>query len=176
MRNISLLNKMTVAIAGVATVGTVAFASVDMPANAATFVGSYAVYDGPLWPDNPPVYSAQEAAALIFGGSPTDYAISIFADSITNTAWYDGWGEHNGMIFAEDYKLDLGAPGYNDPAGEGTARSAYVRDGLFDTNKYRNYVFQVQAVPEPSSLGMTGAAIAVGLLMMKRKYKSSLSA
>jgi len=128
------------------------------------FMGSYDVYGGPEWGSNPPVYSAREAAALIFGGSPTDYAISISSSldpaTITYTGWYDGWGEHQGMIFDQDYKLDLGNLGYNDPGGEGTARSAYVKDGL---SGHTNYVWKadgVPAVPAPAAvlLATMGAA------------------
>lgn len=102
------------------------------------YVGSFNVGDGPAWPSNPPVYSGVEAAALIFGGDPADYDVSIDPVTITHTAWYDGWGEHEGMVFDESYKLDTGAPGYNTPGGTGTARSAYVHDGL---NKV-NYVWR----------------------------------
>lgn len=147
-----------------------------------TYVGSYAVFDGPYWPDNPPVYSAQEAAALLFGGNPNDYAISINPDtnplSITFTGWYDGWGEHQGMIFSHNYKLDLGLPGYNSCAYDGvpcwgSARSAFVKDGLFDTNIYRNYVWSVQnqvPAPEPSTMILLGAGMA-GLAIARRLRK-----
>ncbi len=141
-----------------------------------TYVGSYAVFDGPFWADNPPVYSAREAAALLFGGDPADYLISINPSqdytTITLTGWYDGWGEHSGMIFGQDYKVDLGNPGYNDPENiDGAARSAYVKDGLFDTAIYRNYVWladAVPAVPAPGAilLGTIGAA---GVTWIRRR-------
>jgi hypothetical protein len=125
-----------------------------------TFVGSYTVNSGPLWTTNPPVYSAREAAALIFGGSPTDYLISIDPSSdyttITETGWYDGWGEHNGMIFDQDYKLDTGAPGYAEPGGQGTARSAYVQDGLGDNA--RNYVWTADDEAGPGDATVPGPA------------------
>jgi hypothetical protein len=141
-----------------------------------TYVGSYAVYDGPWWVDNPPVYSAREAAALIFGGLPTDYLISINPSqdytTITLTGWYDGWGEHQGMIFDQDYKLDTGNPGYNDPEYiEGAARSAYVKDGLFDTAKFRNYVWlndAAPAVPAPGALLLVTLG-AAGVTWIRRR-------
>lgn len=158
-------NKMlTIALAPMMLVSVAAMAT-------PTYVGSYAVYDGPSWPSNPDVYSAKEAAALIFGGVADDYIVSIFADSISGTGWYDGWGEHSGMVFDDDYKLDLGAPGYNNPGGTGTARSAYVHDGLSDTDTYRNYVWRVDGtadVPEPAALALFGLGV-VGLAFTRRR-------
>lgn len=111
-----------------------------------TYLGFYAVYDGPHWTTNPETYSGVEAAALLFGGSPTQYAISTNSSvdpaTITHTAWYDGWGEHGGMQFADDYELDTGDPGYATPGGSATARSAYVRDALSNTSVYRNHVWR----------------------------------
>jgi opacity protein-like surface antigen len=147
------------------------------------YVGSYAVLDGPEWPSNPAVYSARQAAAVVFGGSFWQYAISTNADTtdastITFTGWYDGWGEHDGMEFHQDYRLDLGAPGYNDPGGEGTARSAYVRDGLFDTDTFRNHVWldttAQPPVPEPSTyafavLGVAGVVVSRRFAMRKAR-------
>ncbi len=161
-----------------ATCVALVFASVSQ---AAVFVGSYAVFDGPSWPTNPPVYSGREAAALIFGGLFTDYAISIDPsmdpNTITNTAWYDGWGEHQGMIFHEDYKLDVGNPGYNDPQGLNTARSAYVQDGLFDTQAFRNYVWRVDRepgrVPEPASIAVWSILAAGAACVAYRRRKSA---
>ncbi len=66
---------------------TTAFAALGGP----VFVGSYAVYDGPVWSTNPPVYSAQEAAALLFGGTPSDYAISIDPSLDPSTITHSGW-------------------------------------------------------------------------------------
>ncbi|MEZ4778776.1 MAG: HYR domain-containing protein [Flavobacteriaceae bacterium] len=99
---------------------------------ASTYVGSFLVGDGPSWTVNPPSYTAQEAAALIFGGSPSDYFISTNPNTvdpmtITHTAWTDSWGGPCQEL-AEDFKIDVGAVGYNDPGGPGTATSAYVND------------------------------------------------
>ena len=110
---------------------------------AATYVGSFMVSDGPLWNTNPDVLSGVEAAALIFGGSPSDYAISTNPNTtdpstITHTAWASSWGK--GCVeVAEDYSLDLGAPGYNDPPTEDAAVSAYVSDWCFEGQA--NYVW-----------------------------------
>lgn len=159
----------------------VALAAASGLANASyTYVGSFNVYDGPAWGDNPPVYSALEAAALIFGGSPSDYAVSVFSDSVTHTAWYDGWGDHDGHVLPEGFKVDLGAPGYNDPGGwvaeytlpdgtlaGATAFSAYVQDGLSKTN----YVF---AVPEPETYAMFAAGLGIlGAVVRRRRAAAS---
>lgn len=121
------------------------------------YVGSYAVSDGDVWTNNPPVYSAQEAAALVFGANPSDYAISTNSNTtdpntITHTGWYSGWGEAGCATYNESYKLDVPPPGYNDPGGTSSARSAYVQDncGMPSVGYYPagfpfiNYVWRIQ--------------------------------
>ena len=136
-------------------------------ASAQTYVGSFRVQDGPEWTSNPPVYSAQEAAALLFGGQPADYAISIDPSTtnpatITHTAYYSTWGIGCG-VFAETERIDDAPPGYNDPAGSGTARSAYVRDhcGSSETN----HVWRLGPVAAPVSVPTLGqwGVLALGL-------------
>ncbi|TDS83922.1 PEP-CTERM sorting domain-containing protein [Comamonas sp. JUb58] len=125
------------------------FAVLAASASAQTYVGSYRVQDGAAWDTNPQVYSAQEAAALLFGGAPTDYAISINPSisnpsTITHTGYYSPWGLECG-VFPEGGKVDQGASGYDDPGGINTARSAYVDDNCFEDQT--NYVWRVQATP-----------------------------
>ena len=115
-----------------------------------SYVGSFNTNDGPSWTTNPPALSAQEAAALIFGGVPSDYAISTNPDTtdpstITHTAWASTWGIAGCQEVAENYSLDLGAPGYNDPGGNGTAVSAYVNDNCTLSNT--NYVWLAPVSP-----------------------------
>ncbi len=117
----------------------------------ATYVGSFMSNDGPNWQSNPSVYSGVEAAALIFGGSPSDYAISTNPDitdpsTITHTAWVSIWGI-GCQELPEDYSLDLGAPGYNDPGGNNTAASAYVQDWCFGGQT--NYVWALNNLSIP---------------------------
>jgi hypothetical protein len=113
----------------------------------ATYVGSFMPEDGPMWTSNPDVLSGVEAAALLFGGSPSDYAISTNSNTtdpstITHTAWATTWGIGGCQEVAEDYSLDLGAPGYDDPGGANTATSAYVDDNCI--NGSINYVWFVK--------------------------------
>src|SRR4051812_29894797 len=99
-----MCGKITKGIKMKKTVLTLTLACASFVAQATpTFVGSYQVNDGPSWLGNPPVYSATEAAALVFGGVAADYFVSILGSgdytTITHTGWYDGYGEHAGMQF-----------------------------------------------------------------------------
>jgi hypothetical protein len=119
------------------------------------FVGSFVVDNGVDWNTNPPVYTGQEAAALLFGGSAANYAISTNSNTtdpatITHTAWYDGWGEPCSE-FAENFSLDVAPPGYRDPGGLGTSWSAYVSDhGCGQTNYVWRRIGAAAATPVPT--------------------------
>jgi len=153
---------------------SIALVIASLNAHAApVFVGSYQVNDGPAWTSNPDVYSATEAAALIFGGTATDYFISIVDSfdytTITHTGWYDGWGEHSGMEFDENYSLDVNSDGYQNPGGTNTSRSAYVTDGLDDS--FVNYVWSSDVVvetPNPSSIVLLGLGL-IGFYLSRKK-------
>lgn len=144
------------------------------PASAATFTfaGSWFVGDGPVWSSNPTVYSGQDAAALLFGGTASDYAISTIDNNVANinfSAFVDGWGDETFLTTAvsQSYKFDDGAPGYDAPGGTATAYSAFVFDhSCF--NRYnnmqdvcapgepgQNFAFRVSGVvPEPATWAM----------------------
>ncbi|MCK9516019.1 MAG: IPTL-CTERM sorting domain-containing protein [Ottowia sp.] len=148
-------------------------------ASAQTYVGSFQVDDGDSWQDNPPVYSAQEAAALLFGGQPADYAISINPSptdpaTITHTAYYSTWGEGCG-VFAETERVDEAPPGYRDPGGDGTARSAYVSDWCLNDETNHVWLLTPMAAPVPvPTLGQWGllllglAAAGLGMGRLRR--------
>src|SRR5690606_29622867 len=117
-------------------------------AGVAVYVGSFQVNDGPYWGNNPPVYSGQEAAALLFGGVPSDYWISTNPNTtdpntITRTAWHSAWGVSGCNEHPDTYSFDAGAPGYNDPGGNNTASSAFVNDNCLSGV---NYVWRVNVI------------------------------
>ncbi len=150
-----------------------------------TFVGSWNVGDGEYWRSNPVVYTGQEAAAFLFGGSPSDYAISTVSDQVADInfrTWLDGLRDMHtygpGSAGApQDFKVDDGAPGYYNPI-EGPAYSAFVRDHFYnyfsgeDQATAINYAFRVnddpQSVPDGgATLSLLGCAL-VGLTLLKR--------
>ncbi|CAA0109266.1 Uncharacterised protein [Halioglobus japonicus] len=152
-------------------------------ANAALmFVGYWDVADpkAPIWSDTPPngpvAYTGQEAAALLFGGSASEYTISTVDDTvanINNKAWYDviGFGGH---IFAEDYSNKHLGQYYGPTAGFNTtdlnsSASAFVRDNLTQGVE-RNYAFKEDgsSVPEPSVLSMLLLGL-VGFAVARRR-------
>lgn len=140
------------------------------------YVGSWEVSNdqAPLYysdddPVNGPLaYTAQEAAALLFGGVASDYYISTISANvadINHQGWYDVIGL-GGMQFSEDYfNKYLGAyygptDGYDDGNLLDNAASAFVQDNLSDGG-YVNYAFRI--VPDN---GATVALLGTGLLAL----------
>ncbi len=58
----------------------------------ATPVQSYDVNAGPAWASGPPLYTCQQACALLFGGTAGSYSCSTSSTSVTHTAWASTYG------------------------------------------------------------------------------------
>src|SRR5450631_105185 len=81
-------------LATVATVGAMAFSSCAHASY--VYVGQWTLGDGPYWGVNPPVYSGVQTAALLFGGSSSQYVTSTVDNNpadINFKTWLDGWGD-----------------------------------------------------------------------------------
>jgi hypothetical protein len=144
------------------------------PLLSADLIGSWEVDQGPYWPTVPPAYSGQQAAALLFGGSPSDYSISISPTVITFTNWISTWGGACGGVFPcgtvvpQNYVVSTGGL-YENPGDT----SAYVEDWAIGP-QYTNYAFTASAVPEPGFMGLAGvglAAFALGVLRSRRRQR-----
>ena len=146
-----------------------------------TYVGTWDVYNAlaPSWleapPDGPLAYTAQEAAALLFGGVASDYVISTVSALVADIdfqGWYDVIG-FGGAIHAQDYNNKyLGqyygpTANYFDNDNSDNAASAFVRDNLSGAGAI-NYAFRVAAVPVPAAGFLLIGALG-GLAMVRRR-------
>ena len=161
-----------------------------LPAQAATvFVGSWTVDQGPNWsapPNGPVAYTGQEAAALLFGGSASDYAISTVDNlvaNINNLAWYSILGVSGGFELSENYSSKYLDQFYGPTTGytfgdRTNAASAYVFDNATGS-QYTNYAFRIDnapAVPEPTTwILMLAGFGAVGAAMRRRTSQPRVS-
>jgi len=137
------------------------------------FVGSWTVDQGPWWDDTSVAYSGQDAAALLFGGSASDYSISTVDDQaadIDHLTWVSTWGGACAGVFpcgtqvAENFSQSTGGL-YLTPGDT----SAYVTDWA-QGPQYRNFAFRMSAAPEPASWAlMLGGFGMVGGAMRRRK-------
>ena len=170
---------------------TVAACTMGGAANAApTFVGSWDVYhaSAPHWsdsafaPNGPLAYTAQEAAALLFGGVASDYVISTVDSNvanINNLAWYDQIGIGGG-VFSESYNNKYLGQFYGPQSNTipGFA-SAYIRDNLSGAGAI-NFAFRVDGVgvvPEPATWGVLvlGFGVMGGAMRAQRGRKATVA-
>ena len=168
------------------TLGCFLLALLAMPLLAApVLIGSFNVYDGPQWTTDPQVMNAQQVAAMLYGGSPSDYSISVSPSTITLTAWLDGWGDTTYLTTPapQNYSLSSEAGGgYNlapsfsawvcdhaDCAAYGFPVNAPQSGSNFN---YTNYVFRDAAVPEPASWALLGAG-GFALFIRRRRLPSA---
>ena len=143
------------------------------------FVGSWDLanlapaYQATAQPIN---YTAQEAAAVLFGGTAADYMISTIdanPANINNLAWVDGFG--SGVLNAPSavtFSGDAGPIGYQ-TVGD---FSALVQDNApaFLALSRVNFAFinSVAAVPEPASAVLLGIG---SLAMVVRRLRRRTS-
>src|SRR5664280_2067501 len=88
---VSAINKL---VATFALAAAVMVATAPAHAVTYTYVGSWEVDQGPSWAAIPPAYTGQEAAALLFGGGPSDYVIST-VDRNPAHINFDNWVSTN---------------------------------------------------------------------------------
>jgi hypothetical protein len=122
--------------------------------------------------NQPTNYTAQEAAAVLFGGTAADYMISTVDSNplnINNMAWVDGFGDSQYLVnpAAENFKGNAGSVGYN-VTGD---FSALVNDNAI-AGANINYAFinQIAAVPEPASAAFLGlGSLALVVRRLRRR-------
>lgn len=166
------LKLKTALVAGVAAI---CFAASAAGAVTYTYVGSWAPSDGPTWTSNPLAYSGVGAAAMLFGGSASDYAISTIdsnASNINFMANYEVIGVGS-AVFGDHYFRGV----------EGTAhyQDVYIGDPALDTvssyvsdfgNRNVNYAFTISgvgAVPEAATWTMLIAGFGLTGAVMRRR-------
>lgn len=179
-----------------AAVSVLAFCAMSGAASAATiytYVGSWSLgSNGSIWTSNPAVYTGQQAAAFLFGGTAADYAISTMGidnTMINFSAWLDGWGDSStyagsGTPAAQTYSLDSTGLGYNGCSIAATscgssAYSALILDHFYgyggpNNDTYINYAFKItntpSEVPVPAAGGLLVLAMgAMGAVRARRK-------
>ena len=162
-----------------AAVATAALLSAGMANAAYVFAGSWRVDQGPAWDGSgatgPLAYTAQEAAALLFGGQASEYVISTAGKApgaADHLAWYSILGGGIGIL-DEDYDVKYLGQYYGPTAhhdnGAFDVASAYVNDSAVG-DRFTNYAFHFvddsQAVPEPATwvLAIMGFGLAGAVL------------
>jgi hypothetical protein len=155
------------AFAAAATLAAVSsFVPTAANATTYTYVGSWAVDDGPYWDingtDSTIAYSGVTAAAYLFGGSASDYVTSTVDSNpadINFMAWISTWGGPGGGIVSDTFVQSTGGL-YSTPGDTSTYVSDWTQGSL-----YTNYAFSISTVPETSTwvmllAGFAGLALA----------------
>ncbi len=129
------------------------------------YVGDWNVGSGPSWTTDPQSYTGQEAAALLFGGSPSQYAISTNGPDPTQINFQANYSVFSccSATFAENYVYENTDPNGNNftvpqyfngdfdytfTGPDSSPASAYVADNSGAEN------FAFVAVPEPATWAM----------------------
>jgi hypothetical protein len=182
--------KMKPLLTGAALALITALGVTTASATTYTYVGSWTLGDGPVWTTNPPVYSGVETAALLFGGTASDYVISTVdanpAD-VNFKTWLDGWGDpftyaSSGNPAPDTYSLDTGGSGYDSNPGYQSAYSAYVADHFnpaFNSQdpSLVNYAFSISGTPEPATWAMMLVGFGgIGAAMRSARRKQAIVA
>ena len=164
----------TMKIKSMLAAGAAAICLAASPASAVTYtyVGSWTPSQGPDWGNNPLAYSGVGAAALLFGGSASNYAISTIDNNPLNInfqAHYEMIGIGS-RVFADTFFRGVeGITRYQDvyifDESVDTV-SAYVND-FGNTNV--NYAFAIAAVPEPESWALLIAGFGLTGAVMRRR-------
>lgn len=125
------------------------------------FVGSWEV-DDLDWPAQgglPTAFTGQQAAAFLFGGSPTDYVISTLGNNssqINFSNWVTSWGcslcsigsYPSGTVVAQDFVIGTsssslpGVVGGGPYYASGNGTSALLRDWAVGP-QFTNYAFRI---------------------------------
>jgi len=168
------MQKLTVA--ALAVVAALGLTLASTQAQAATYVGSWEVDDGPSWTTDPTAYTGQAAAALLFGGTASDYVISTVDSNpadINGLTWVSTWGgacDYNfpcGTQVADNYVVTENGL-YVNPGDT----SAYVADWAVGS-QYTNYAFFV-GTPEPATWAMMMLGLGLTGAFLRRRAHASL--